>query len=66
MKQIIEKRVGSLFLSIQRYHTFKRKYINAVKFGVSNESHMRKLRKDVEDALYLQIKFKRKFKNILQ
>lgn len=66
MKQLIEKRVGNLFLSIQRYHMHKKKYISAVKFGISNEKHIKKLRKNVEEALYLQIKYKRKFKNILQ
>jgi rRNA maturation protein Rpf1 len=66
MKRIIEKRVGDLFLSIHRYHILKKKYINAVKFGVSNQKHIKRLRRNVEDALFLQIQFKRKFKNILQ
>ena len=66
MRAIIEQKVGRLFLSIHKYHMVKKKYSNAVKYGVSSRKHMEKLKKEVKNSLYFQIKNKRKFKDILQ
>lgn len=66
MKAIIESRVSRLFLYIHRYHMAKKKYTHAISNREISNKHRERLRKEVTDSLYLQIKAKRKFKNILQ
>ena len=63
---MINRKVADLFISIHKYHLLKKNYTNAINRGGSSKNQIENLKKQVKEALYLRIKNKRKFKNILQ